>query len=195
MNKRTVAVDKETYQLIIKTIQEGFVHDKVHYQPNERIAAILMLEYNLGIRVGDILKLTMKSFVRDGSRWRFDIYEEKTGKHREFTVPDEVFHFIQTYAYQNKISPEARLFPIIERTVMKHLQATCRYLNLENIGTHSMRKAFATNLYNSTHSLELVRTVLQHSSSMVTTRYIGISSKQIEDALVGVVDLCQNHET
>lgn len=191
MNKKTVAIDVETYQKIIVTMRSGFEYGGVCFQPNMRIATVLILEYNLGLRVGDILKLTMNSFVRDAGRYRLDICEEKTGKSRNFTVPDEVYQFVRDYAYENKIAPAARLFPISERAVLKHLKAICGYLGLERIGTHSFRKAFATNVYvNNHYNIELVRTLLQHSSVMVTQRYIGIGSKELEDALHNQINLC-----
>lgn len=191
MNKKTIAVDSETYQQIIQTMKEGFEQSGVHYQPNVRIATVLVLEYNLGLRVGDVLYLTMDSFVRDGDRYRLDIYEEKTSKYRNFTIPDEIYHFIRDYAYEYKISPSARLFPISERAVMKHLRAVSAYLGLEGIGTHSFRKGFATNVYRNSHyNIKLVRMLLQHSSVMVTQSYIRIGSKELEDALQKQIHLC-----
>ena len=111
MNKRTRAIDEETYKLIISTIQKGFAYQGVMHKPNERIATVLQLEYNLGLRVCDILNLTMNSFVKDGGRYRLDIHEQKTGKYRNFTVPVAIYGFIRDYAYENNINPKARLFP------------------------------------------------------------------------------------
>ncbi|KAB1438066.1 tyrosine-type recombinase/integrase [Candidatus Galacturonibacter soehngenii] len=184
LNKRTKAVDEETYKRIVSVMKEGFCYQGVDYKPNERIATVLILEYNLGLRVGDILNLTVDSFVKDGNRYRLDIYEQKTGKYRNFTVPDEVYQFIRDYAYEHNISPKSRLFPITERAVLKHLKVVCEYLGLIGIGSHSFRKAFATNVYvNNHYNIELVRTLLQHSSVIVTQRYIGIGSKELEDAI------------
>ncbi|MBO5278246.1 MAG: tyrosine-type recombinase/integrase [Lachnospiraceae bacterium] len=68
-----------------------------------------------------------------------------------------------------------------------HLQAACEYLGLSGISTHSFRKYFATQIYiNNGYNIKLVRQLLQHSSSAVTQKYIGIQSKQLESAL-------QNH--
>lgn len=184
MNKKTIAIDSVTYQQIIATMKSGFEHTGIDYQPNVRIATVLILEYNLGLRVGDILQLRMESFIKDGSRYRLDMYEQKTGKYRNFTVPNEVYQFIRDYAYQNGISPQAKLFPITERAVLKHLKVVCEYLGLSGIGSHSFRKGFATNVYvGNNYNIELVRTLLQHSSVTVTQRYIGIGSKELEDAI------------
>ena len=190
MNKRTRAIDEDTYKRIIATMRSGFAHEGVQYKPNERIAKVLVLEYNLGLRVGDILNLTVDSFVKDGSRYRLDIYEQKTGKYRNFTVPNEVYQFVRDYAYAHNISSKAKLFPITERAVLKHLKAVCSHLSLEGVGSHSFRKGFATNVYvNSHYNIELVRVLLQHSSVNVTQRYIGIGSKELEMAITKNVNL------
>lgn len=184
MNKRTRAIDEDTYKLIIATMKNGFTHEGVKYKPNERIATVLVLEYNLGLRVGDILQLKVDSFVKDGSRYRLDMYEQKTNKYRNFTVPNEVHQFVLDYAYKNHISSKTKLFPITERAVLKHLKVVCSYLGLEGVGSHSFRKGFATNVYvNNHYNIELVRTLLQHSSVNVTQRYIGIGSAELEEAI------------
>ncbi len=184
MNKTTVAVSEEDYKRIIETMKNGFVFHDVHHKPNIRIATVLMLEYNLGLRLGDILHLTIRSFVKDGERCRLDVKEEKTGKERRFTVPDVIYQFVRDYAYENSIHPEARLFPITERAVLKHLKAACNYLNIEGVGSHSFRKAYATRAYEASgFNIELVRTLLQHSSVTITQRYIGIGSRELEETI------------
>lgn len=190
MNKRTRAINEDTFILIINTIRQGFCHEGVRHKPNDRIATILVLEYNLGLRVGDVLNLTMNSFVKDGDRYRLDLYEQKTGKFRNFTVPCEVYQFVRDYAYRNNICVTARLFPITERAVLKHLKVTVDFLGVEGVGTHSFRKGFATNIYvNNEYNIELVRELLQHSSVVITQRYIGMGSKELEQAIRGNVKL------
>jgi len=142
MNKRTRAINEETYSLIIGTIRQGFCHEGIRHKPNDRIATILVLEYNLGLRVGDVLRLTMNSFVKDGDRYRLDIYEQKTNKFRNFTVPCEVYQFIRDYAYRNGICMTARLFAITERAVFKHLKETVDFLGLEGVASRSFRKGY-----------------------------------------------------
>ena len=193
MNKRTRAIDEETYKLIISTMQKGFEYQGVIHKKNEKISTVLQLEYNLGLRIGDILNLTMDNFVKDGGRYRLNIHEQKTGKYRNFTVPVEIYNFIRDYAYENNINPKAKLFPITERAVLKHLKVTCDHLELEGIGTHSFRKAFATNMYvNNHYNIELVRVLLQHSSVTVTQRYIGIGSRELETAIEKNINLCKS---
>lgn len=169
-------------------MRNGFVCLDGHVvKGNVRIATALSLEANLGLRISDILNLRLTDIVRDGNRYRLDVLEQKTKKKREFTVPMDIYIYIQNYALENNINPAARLFQISERAINKHLKLTCDYLGYEGIGTHSFRKFFATSIYeNNNYNIELVRVLLQHFSVVTTQRYIGIGDKQIESAL-------QNH--
>ena len=50
------------------------------------------------------IQLPLFDFVKDGSRYRLDMYEQKTNKYRNFTVPNEVYQFVRDYAYAHNIS-------------------------------------------------------------------------------------------
>lgn len=187
MNKRTVALTEQQYIDIITAIKSGFCHAGRKYQPNERIATALTLEANLGLRISDILRLHYCDIIKDGERYRLDISEKKTDKPRTFTVPDEIREYINDYRIRHHMTEKQRLFDLSERQIQKHLQATCEYLGFSDISTHSFRKYFATEIYiQNDYNIELVRQLLQHSSTAVTQKYIGIQQKQVENAL-------QNH--
>lgn len=188
MNKETIALTDEQYVKIIQTIRSGFVCKDGHkVKPNNRIAVALMLEANLGLRICDILDLRLSSIIKDGECYRLNIIEKKSGLKRDFTVPLEVYVFIQSYALENNINPAAKLFDMSERAVTKHLKLVCDHLGYSGIGSHSFRKYFATSIYvNNHYDINLVRVLLQHSSTVTTQRYIGLQSKDIENAL-------QNH--
>lgn len=178
------ALTTEQYKAIIAAMHEGIGQ----LRANERCAAVLTAEANLGMRIGDILKLHLSDIVRDGRRYRLNVVEEKTGKKRTFTVPDQIYTYFCNYAKQRGIGPNDLLFPITERAVQKHLKAVCDQLGYSGISTHSFRKWYATDIYESNgHDIVLVQRLLQHSSPMITQRYIGISSEKIEKAIAGHV--------
>ena len=191
MNKKTRALTEEQYRKIITTINEGFVTAAgERVKPNSRIATALTLEANLGLRISDILHLTINQIVKDGDRYRLDLVEQKTGKKREFTVPTEIYIYIQNYALENNINPRARLFQITERTVQRHLKMVCDYLEYEYISTHSFRKFFASSIYKDNGcDINLVRVLLLHSSVVTTQRYIGVQPQEIENALQKHINL------
>lgn len=183
MNKKTVALAADEYEKIITTIQEGV---KGHFRPNPRVAMALVLEGNLGLRIGDILRLTLNSFVKDGYRYRLDIVEEKSGKKRTFTVPAPLYMYIENYCYRNGIGKNDLILPISSRTVQSILKMACDCLGYEGVSTHSFRKFYATEIYrNNGHDIVLVQHLLQHCSAEVTRRYIGVDKQQVEDAILG----------
>lgn len=178
------ALTTEQYSAIIRTIRMG----QGSLRPNPRVATALTAEANLGMRIGDILRLKLSDIVKDGSRYRLNIVEEKTGKRRIFTVPSALYDYFCDYCREQNISPDEQMFPITVRAIQKHLKAVCDLLGYENISTHSFRKWYATDIYNSNgHDIVLVQTLLQHSSPAVTRRYIGISDERIETAIANHV--------
>ena len=180
MNKCTVALTTDQYKEIISTMKKGFTGSR----PNDPIATALMLEANLGLRISDILRLRLSDIVKDGERYRLAITEQKTGKARTFTVPLALYQFIRCYCLDHAIPPEHRIFPLTERTVQRHLQQVCDYLGYAGIGTHSFRKYYATEIYkNNGYNIALVQQLLQHSSTAVTQRYIGIQQQEVEKVI------------
>lgn len=181
-----LALTNEQYTTLISTIQSG----TSEFRANPRVAAILTAEANLGMRVGDIIRLRLADIVRDGGRLRLNIVEEKTGKKRTFSVPEAIYDYFCKYAERFHISASDRLFPITERAVQKHLKIVCDYLGYENISTHSFRKWYATDIYNASgHDIILVQHLLQHSSPATTRRYIGIADDKIESAIAQHVSI------
>lgn len=180
MNKKTLSLTTNQYKEIIQTMKEGFCGCR----PNDRIATALMLEANLGLRISDILRLHLTDIVKDGERYRLSITEQKTGKARVFTVPLALYQFVRCYCMDNNIPADAVIFPLTERAVQKQLKLVCDYLGYTGISTHSFRKFYATEIYQSSgYNIALVQQLLQHSSAAVTQKYIGIQQKDIEQAI------------
>ncbi|MFA9466854.1 MAG: tyrosine-type recombinase/integrase [Velocimicrobium sp.] len=190
-NKKTRALTQEEYYLVIETIRTGFTTSKrVRIKPNKGVLAATVIQANLGLRISDVMSLKLSDIIKDGTRYRLDITEQKTGKKREFTVPQEVYSFIQGYMIEMGIKPMQPLFDISIRAVQKHLRIVAQYLGLEGIGTHSLRKFFCTSIYNENgYNIELCRVLMQHSSVTVTQRYLGIQPQLIEQALANHIKL------
>jgi len=190
-NKKTRALTQEEYYLVIETIRTGFTTSKgVRIKPNKGVLAATVIQANLGLRISDVMNLKLSDIIKDGTRYRLDITEQKTGKKREFTVPQEVYSFIQGYMIELGIKPTQPLFDISIRAVQKHLRIVAEYLGLEGIGTHSIRKFFCTSIYNENgYNIELCRVLMQHSSVTVTQRYLGIQPQLIEQALANHIKL------
>lgn len=183
---KTRALTKEQYKEIIKTIREGFLSTR----PNKQVATCLVLEANLGMRIGDILNLTLNSIVRDGDRYRLDIVEQKTQKQRTFTIPTEIYNYIKQYCVDEEIKSNERIFYITTRQVQRILKEAVDFLGYTNISTHSFRKFYATQIYiNNNYNIMLVKELLQHASIETTQKYIGIGDEELENAIQNNVNL------
>lgn len=189
MNKTTRPLDIDEYRNALEAISEGFTYTDTDgrqhkFRRNPQLAMVCQIQANMGLRISDLLNLKMNSIKKDGGRYALDIVEQKTGKHRGFTVPAELYESICNYALENGIKKTERLFPITERAAQKQLKIVGEYLGIDELSTHSFRKTFARSAYEDNGmDIELVRELLQHSSITTTQRYLGCSSKKIEAAL------------
>lgn len=181
MNIKCRPCTQEEYEKIISLLRSGFEYEGTKISSKERIADALLLEANLGIRIGDVLSLRFRDFVRDGKDYRINIIEQKTGKTRKYIVPNEIISYINEYCIRWGISKDQKLFPFRVRNVQKYLQMTCEILELKNISTHTMRKFYSTEAYKkSGNDIRLVQLLLNHSSVLITQRYIGVDDEHID---------------
>lgn len=184
-NIKTRAVTRTELMQITDALKNGFIlPDGTRVRSNDRISTALIVMANIGVRVGDLLKLRLCDIIQESGRYRLNIIEEKTKKARTFTVPSDVYIYIQNYVLRRGLRPTDKLFDLTVRAVESYLKMACTYLGITGVSTHSFRKFFATSIYNANgHNIELVRELLQHSSIQTTQRYLSLSPKLIEDAL------------
>ena len=165
---------------IIKTIASGYKNHK----PNEAIATVLLLQANLGCRIGDIVNLRTDSIVPDCGGFRLNIIEQKTGKKRMFVIPSAVKQIIDDYATRHGISYGRKLFRIGEQAVWKALRQVTEYLNIGSVSAHSFRKAAGLRVYlDSGMDIALTTQFYQHASPAITMKYLQRNTKQMDELL------------
>lgn len=187
----TLAVNTDNYNRIIETISAGYTgKDGITHRPAPHMACCLVIQANLGCRIGDILHLSLSSLVKDGDHYRLEIREEKTGKARRHQVPEAVYNYIREYCAENEINPERRIFQFTERAVQKALKAAREYLDIPQTSTHSFRKFAGQQVYkNSGYDVETVREFYQHSSLTITQAYLACTSERLTQAINSSVNL------
>ena len=136
--------------------------------PENRVVLQVMLR--TGLRVGDVLNLRSAQLARC-----FWVTEQKTGKRRQVGLPDwlrlEVLRLSRgsVWAFPSPRNPDK---PRTRQAVWKDLKRVSEALRIPvNVGTHSMRKAYAVDLLHKYGDFERVRRDLRHSSGMVTVIY------------------------
>lgn len=185
----TRTMQEENFKKMVETVRNGYISNGIYHRPNKQFATILVLEANLGCRIGDIVNLTTDSIIRDGQFWKLNIVEEKTGKKRNFIVPEAVKAFIDDYCNEEGIY-SGRIFKCSKAAVWKNMRFITEYMDLTDTSTHSLRKMKAEKLYEeSGHDIELVCSFLNHSHIETTRRYLKRSDAQLEKAISDTVTL------
>lgn len=190
MNRKTSCITDKQFDEIISLLNNG--SDLGMIRPNKEIALILTVTGNCGLRIGDCLKLTGNSFVREGSDYKYNIKEEKTKKERSFIIPKEIYFMIAEYAACNNKKANERIFRYTERNIQKKLKQIADFLGDEykDISTHSFRKCAAMRIYrNSGNNIELTRKYLNHSSIAVTQKYLGVADDEVNEVIRNSVHL------
>lgn len=157
---------------------------------NKRDYCIFVVGINVGLRAGDLLSLKTND-VTDGNTI-FDtvtIKEQKTGKTRNFALNKNAKEAIQLYInsladYElNDYLFKSRKGGHLGVRPLHHIIKTLtKDLGIKgNFGTHTLRKTMAYHRYINNVPLETLQKLLNHSSSAITLRYIGITQKVIID--------------
>lgn len=157
---------------------------------NKRDYCIFVVGINIGLRAGDLLSLKIGD-VTDGKRV-FDevtITEQKTDKKKTFTLNKSAKEAIRLYLDTlSIIDLNGYLFKSRKgehlgvRPLHHIIKTTLKDLGIRgNYGTHTLRKTMAFHRYQNNVPLETLQKMLNHSSSSITLRYIGITKEVITD--------------
>jgi len=157
---------------------------------NKRDYCIFVVGINVGLRAGDLLSLKIID-ITDGNRIydTVTIKEKKTGKTRNFALNKNAKEAIQLYINSladydsNDYLFKSRKGGHLGVRPLHHIIKTLtKDLGIKgNFGTHTLRKTMAYHRYINNVPLETLQKLLNHSSSAITLRYIGITRKVIID--------------
>ena len=189
---RLITVDE--YNKILYTLCSSFEYEDKDksgnlvirkFRPATEVAFALELEANLGLRITDILQLTLDSFILDEQQEKYKLYfkEQRTNKVKDVCISSNIYKEIEAYALSLNKNSNDKLFCKSVRTIQSSLAIVCKKLGLKNVSTHSFRKFYAMRLYeDNDYNYEIVKELLNHSNVTTTQRYLGLSKKDIEQA-------------
>ena len=150
---------------------------------NEKHKTILFIIYSAGLRVGEVVRLTIQDI--DSQRLLIHVVQGKGRKDR-YTILSEIA-LEQLRKYYRLYKPEKWLFPganenefITERTVQRIFENACRIAKInKKVSVHSLRHSFATHLLEGGIDLRLIQELLGHASSKTTEIYTHVTEKSI----------------
>lgn len=146
---------------------------------------LFVMGINVGVRIGDLLKLQVRHVQ---NKDYLEIREEKTGKTKRFRLNPVLKHIIReytegktldTYLFPSKKTKE----PISRIQAYRIMRDAGEYLNLDSVGTHSLRKSFGYHFYQKNKDIAMLQEIFNHSSERVTKIYIGVAQDEIDEAM------------
>lgn len=131
---------------------------------------VLQVELRTGLRISDVLELKKDQIGRC-----FWVTEKKTHKRKQCGLPDWLVADIRAAAGNSEWAFPSPSDPTKHRTrqsVWKDLKRVAEAFRFyQNLGTHSFRKAYAVDLMNKYHDIEMVQRALNHDNSSTTIIY------------------------
>lgn len=160
---------------------------------DEKYGLLFTLGMNTGLRVSDLLKLTVNDVSNSD---HVTITEQKTDKKKTFYLNSKLRKEVKDYLKNSHLDEDDYLFcsrkrdengkskPISRVQAYRVLNEAADAVGIkEPIGTHTMRKTFGFHYYKRTHDVATLQKIFNHSAPSITLRYIGIEQDQIDDTL------------
>lgn len=128
----------------------------------------LWLSLETGLRVGDVVSLKLSQVKKDGIHYT----AQKTGKKGVAQISAELRKKLPTKGKYLFPSPRDHTRHLTRQAVWARIKASAKRagIELEGVSPHSMRKAFAVELYRE-KGFEAVQKALQHNNSATTEIY------------------------
>lgn len=165
---------------------------KVLRGSNLRDYALFVLGINSGLRVSDLLSLTVGD-VMDANGNLIRIREHKTKKTNDFPLSRTAQKAIMEYLQTRDGKRDEPLFLSRKGSALQRAQAykvindAARAVGIKDrIGTHTLRKTFGYHAYQAGYDLTLIQRLLNHASPGVTLKYIGITQAQPDDVYLSL---------
>lgn len=145
---------------------------------------LFILGINSALRISDLLSLKVSDVRR---KTRIILREQKTGKIKDFPINTFCKSVLKEYIHD--MPDESPLFPSQKGTnsisriqAYRIIREAATAVGIkEKVGTHTLRKTFAYWVYRQEdYDIGLLQCLLNHSSSAVTLRYIGVTRDRLD---------------
>lgn len=177
---------------VLREVQDTLLND---FQAGRRNYTIFQVGKATLLRVSDVMNLKMSDIYDDDGSVKSNafIHDKKTGKANTLYLKPVVNDLVNYKIWLDKNSLGSDwLFPsikcpsrhITEKQFYKIMSRVGDLLNINYLGTHTMRKTGAYRVYTqSNYNIGLVMHLLNHSSEAMTLRYLGLDRETTEQTL------------
>ena len=146
---------------------------------------IVELDYNLGFRIGNILRLKKSQINLETRTITVDKEDNKGKKNIKKKINNKALKIIKMYWNSNNTE-----YLIINKktnkpytTILKEIKRVSKEMDLGYVLQKSLRKSFGTNFYLQTRDLKKTQAALDHSSPDVTDLYIEIDTLEVDEEM------------
>ncbi len=151
---------------------------------NIKHKAILLLVYSAGLRVGEVVRLSVEDI--DSARGLIHVRQAKGRKDRYTLLSQVALEVLRVYFREYK--PSNWLFQgthpgrhLTERSVQKIFEQACSSAKIsKEVSVHTLRHSFATHLLEGGTDLRYIQELLGHASSKTTEIYTHVSVKDFK---------------
>lgn len=159
----------------------------------ERMFLLFEIGINTGLRISDMIRLRKKHVCGE---W-IETVEKKTGKTTRIPLNVRIREIIQDrcrdmepddYLFPSRKKREAGSVqqPMTRRNAYNDIRQIATMFSLgDHIGCHTLRKTFGYWHYKQNKDLEILRQWFNHTSQMVTLRYIGMDEDERKKSVTG----------
>jgi integrase/recombinase XerD len=170
---------RKIYRERIKTtweiVEKETVDEIIFRTTNQRNRLILELMARGGMRIGEVLKLTLN----DVEDQKLLLREPKSGKEHEVVfIPQKLANRLHSYAIRTCDSPTDRIFPISYEAARMMVVKAGKMVGI-HLRPHDLRRHAATFASRSGVPIEIIsKVILRHANLSTTQRYLGTISDQ-----------------
>ncbi len=179
----------------IRDLKEIETIKKLLKQQSLRDYCLFVMGINSGLRISDLLKLTISDVIENNKlKDRIRLREKKTNKFKDFPLSEKTKSAIKEYLKSRDYKPNEPLFIsrknkgfLMRQQAYKIINNVAKAIKIKDkIGTHTLRKTFGYHAYNNGYDITLIQKLFNHSSPSVTLRYIGITQDEMDDVYLSL---------
>lgn len=157
---------------------------------NIRDYLLFVLGINSGLRISDLLKLTVEDVQ---GKDRISIREQKTSKMKDFPLAETCKKAIAEYLKETGLCTGALFSSRKGGSAISRVQAyrilseAAHYIGItEPVGTHTLRKTFGYHAYQHGVDITRIQKLLNHSAPSITLAYIGITQEELDNVYISL---------
>lgn len=195
-------VENKKEQIILSTYQQSML---IKYAKNKRDKAILMVYLSTGVRVCELISLTLTQYNNRTEDNCIELTVTKGSHNRNIWLSDDVVEAIDDYLLDRKQTECDNLFisnggqPMDRSCLSRTLKTIAKRTNIfsdseiSKIANHSMRRSISSTLLNDKDiPIDVVAKLLGHSNLGSVMRYAKTSQDRVKMAMIGLKKLLTN---